>query len=216
MTSFFSKNFAISLLITIVSYQLYNNPNSILNKRLRAYRSSNGIPYSPSLNLESSATVTSNKLSQHGKLFENKEILKVNDQVYVGIGYGLANIIVIEADSSFIIIDTLESINGAKEFRDDFNQLYNANNSECKGISAIIFTHYHADHTQGTTAFIDDPDNPPVIIAHELTEQGLLRVNSIQSSIVFTRAARQFGTHIKAFDELQVCLIDFVWLCMYL
>ena len=66
----------------------------------------------------------SSQLSQHTKEFGKKEVvihqeysvkkpifqvLKVGTNVYVAIGYGLANSVMIEGEDGLVIIDTLES-----------------------------------------------------------------------------------------------------------
>ena len=198
------KNIFITVLIGIIAFQyrLYTN----LTKKQRFSAS-----VASSINLSgdgdgngTNEIGVNKKLVEHTKLFNKKEVIKVNDQVYVGIGYGLANSIIIEGETSYIVVDTLESIEGAREFREDFNKLYNnSENTQYKLVSHIIFTHYHADHTQGTTAFYDDMDNPPIIISHSLTKHGLHRVNSVTNSIVYTRAMRQFGTLTREYDDIK-------------
>jgi len=53
-------------------------------------------------------------LEDHSKEFNKKEVLKVSDNIYVAIGYGLANSIMIEGDKGVVIIDTLESCEVAR------------------------------------------------------------------------------------------------------
>ena len=53
-------------------------------------------------------------LGEHSKEFNKKEILKIGDNIFVAIGYGLANCIMIEGDDGVIIIDTLESCEVAR------------------------------------------------------------------------------------------------------
>ena len=111
------KNLLIAFLICIVAFQyrLYQN----LTKKQRFSESvAASINLSSSSSSSSSSSINVNeKLVEHTKLFSQKEVIKVNSQVYVGIGYGLANSIIIEGLTSYIVVDTLESIEGAKEFR---------------------------------------------------------------------------------------------------
>eukprot|EP01084_Bolivina_argentea_P279073 477046_1 len=63
------------------------------------------------------ATTTINAETAHKKLIEHNkiwngtsEIIQVTDGIYVGIGFSLANVIIIETNQSLIIIHTTESI----------------------------------------------------------------------------------------------------------
>jgi glyoxylase-like metal-dependent hydrolase (beta-lactamase superfamily II) len=81
-------------------------------------------------------------------------VLKVGSNVYVAIGYGLANSVMIEGEDGVVIIDTLESCEVARwvpgiaipcrEVRAAFEQITS------KPVVAIILTHFHADHAYGT------------------------------------------------------------------
>ena len=53
-------------------------------------------------------------LKAHGKLFA-KEVLTPVPGIHVAVGYGLANVIMIEGDDGVIIVDTLESRSRATE-----------------------------------------------------------------------------------------------------
>ena len=44
-----------------------------------------------------------------------KELIEVTEDIYVGVGYGLANSIMIETENNLVIVDTLGSIERAKE-----------------------------------------------------------------------------------------------------
>ena len=103
------------------------------------------------------------KLGQHSNEFNKKEILKVLDNIYVAIGYGLANCIMIEGDDGIVIIDTMESTDTAKEVLDEFREITK------KPIVGIVLTHFHADHTNGIEVFLEDcKDQENVeIITHE-------------------------------------------------
>ena len=48
-------------------------------------------------------------LREHSKLFE-KEVVEVTDGVYVAVGFGLANSIMLEGDDGIIIVDTMETV----------------------------------------------------------------------------------------------------------
>ena len=50
-------------------------------------------------------------------------MLKVGKNVYVAIGYGLANSIMLEGEEGVVIIDTLESCEVAREVRAAFEEV---------------------------------------------------------------------------------------------
>jgi len=148
-----------------------NNQNNIIKKSLKN-------------------KVSSKKLKKHSNEFNKKEILKIDDNVYVAIGYGLANSIMIVGDTGVIIIDTLESVEVAREVKAAFSEI------SSKPIVGIVLTHFHADHSSGTQAFLDDAENDIDIYAHETFPKYFSQVMDVRSKITFKRAVRQFGTEI--------------------
>eukprot|EP01084_Bolivina_argentea_P070822 128783_1 len=142
------------------------------------------------------------KLKAHTAQFDTAEIIQVTDGVYVAIGYALANSIIIEGDTSLIIVDTMESVESANQVREDFAKI-TPPSTHNKPIGTIIYTHYHPDHTFGTAAYIDDIDNPPTIMSHPRTLREMTRIFSIASSITNIRATRQFGALLYEYDQHQ-------------
>jgi len=143
------------------------------------------------------------KLKAHTQEFGTAEILSVVDGVYVAIGYALANTIILEAEHSLIVIDTMESVEAAQKVRDDFAAM-TAPSTHNKPVRTIIYTHYHPDHTLGTAAWIDaEPGSPdfPTIMSHPRTLKEMTRIFSIASTIANIRATRQFGPLLRQYDE---------------
>ena len=124
-------------------------------------------------------------LARHSEEFK-KEIIKVTDGVYIAVGYGLANSILIEGDGGVIIVDTLESVEAAIPVKKAFDRITS------KPVKAIIYTHNHADHIFGATVFAGD-DNPDVY-SHETTLYYIDRILSILRPTIYKRSMRQFGT----------------------
>ena len=60
------------------------------------------------------------KLREHSNEFNKEEIIKVNDKIWVAIGYGLANSIFLEGSTGLCIIDTMDSIQSAQKALKDF------------------------------------------------------------------------------------------------
>jgi len=141
------------------------------------------------------------KLKAHSTQFNKAEILQVTDGIYVAIGYALANSIIIEGDKSLIIVDTMESLESADAVRKDFIAM-TPPSIHNKPVSTIIYTHYHPDHTMGTTAWIDKDQDPlPTIMSHPRTLKEMTRIFSIASSITQVRAMRQFGPLLHEYDQ---------------
>ena len=74
--------------------------------------------------------------------------MKVLDNIYVAINFGLANCIMIEGEDGVIIIDTMEGPEPAREVLEEFRRITD------KPIVGIILTHFHADHVYGIETFL--------------------------------------------------------------
>jgi alkyl sulfatase BDS1-like metallo-beta-lactamase superfamily hydrolase len=124
-------------------------------------------------------------LAAHSAEFE-KEVIEVAQGIYVAIGYGLANCILLEGDDGVVIVDAMESEEAATAVKQAFSQI------TAKPVKAIIYTHYHPDHTNGATVFAGD-DNPE-IYSHAATSYYMDRISTITRETTYRRAMRQFGT----------------------
>ena len=90
-------------------------------------------------------------LAAHGKLFERK-IHRVVDRVYCAVGYNLANIIAVVGPEGMVVIDTGMDTAQAQAVLADLRRLTDA------PVAAIVYTHHHTDHVQGTSALVDPDD----------------------------------------------------------
>lgn len=124
------------------------------------------------------------KLVAHSDEFR-KEIIQVTDGVWVAVGFGLANSILIEGDDGVIIVDTMESPQAAADVKAEFDKLTD------KPVKAIIYTHNHYDHVYGAKVFAGD-DNPQVYAQEDLDTLVQTR-QSVVSGAIYARSARQFG-----------------------
>lgn len=118
-----------------------------------------------------------------------RDIVQVTEGVYAAVGYGGSVFTMVVGDDGVIMVDTGGSPRSSAQAREAL-----------RGISplpvrAIIYTHGHADHTNGASAFVDEGSRPDVwaharfgVELRTLREKGL-RVNRL-------RLARQFGIHL--------------------
>ncbi|WP_432405440.1 alkyl sulfatase dimerization domain-containing protein [Wukongibacter sp. M2B1] len=131
--------------------------------------------------------VTPEELAKHSAEFE-REILEVADGVYVAIGYGLANSILLEGSDGVVIVDTLESVEAAKPVKKAFDSITS------KPLKAIIYTHYHSDHIGGAGVFAGNQEID--IYTHEETVQELNNAAMV-SEVIFDRSMAMFGNYLS-------------------
>jgi alkyl sulfatase BDS1-like metallo-beta-lactamase superfamily hydrolase len=142
------------------------------------------------------APVTSNtakpSLEAHSEIFK-RSFEEVDPGVYLAIGYGLANVIIIDAPDGLIMVDTLESMEAAEELLPDIRKLRQQTG---KDLTDIIYTHNHSDHVFGTGVFTGDQPTPVRIWAHEDTADRVHEVVNVLRPIIYLRAMRQFGSFL--------------------
>lgn len=142
------------------------------------------------------ASELSNKeLAGHTAEFK-QEIIKVTDGVYVAVGYGLANSILIEGQGGVVVVDVMESVEAAIPVKNAFE------NITLKPIKAIIYTHYHADHIIGAGVFTENKKID--VYSHNKTLDELDRVTTVTQEITYKRGMRMFGTFLEN-GELENC-----------
>ena len=124
-------------------------------------------------------------LSEEHRNEFRRDIVEVTDGIYSGIGFGLANSIMIETSDGLVIVDTLGSEERATEMLEEFRKI------SSKPIKAIIYTHNHLDHIGGTTIFAKEGE--PEIYAQENILYNIDNISTTIRPIIFERSARQFG-----------------------
>lgn len=112
-----------------------------------------------------------------------EKFLEVVPGVWHVLGVGHSNAIVIEGDTSVILVDTLDTLERGQRLLEFIRK------TTGKEVKTIIFTHGHPDHRGGAGAFAD---SEPEIIAFKpavpvLAGTGLLK------DVQELRGARQFG-----------------------
>ena len=140
-------------------------------------------------------TQSETSLAKHTEIFEER-VEKVADGLYIAIGFGLANSILIEGIDGVVIVDTMESMEAGLRVREAFRKVTD------KPVRAIVYTHNHADHIFGAEAFVDD--EAPQVYAHATTEKYIDKIINIMRPIIFTRSMRQFGSLMPQ-DAVENC-----------
>jgi len=129
------------------------------------------------------------ELTAHSDIFK-KRIEKIGSNIYVAIGYGLANSILVEGKDSVLIIDCMESMKSGREVKAAFDSICG------KPVKAIIYTHFHTDHTGGAAAFAENKTVD--VYAQELLPYYLNQTNALLRDITEKRAYRMFGVFLDS------------------
>ena len=90
-------------------------------------------------------------LTDHGRKMD-QAIIQVDDNIYLGYGYGIDTPVMIEGDDGIIIVDPGESVEMASVVRDEFRKITD------KPLKAIIYSHNHIDHISGVRAWTTDEE----------------------------------------------------------
>ncbi len=136
-------------------------------------------------------TAPESALIAHSKEFE-REVIRVTDGVFVAVGFGNANSIMIVGDEGRIIVDTMESDDAARDVKAEFDRISRA------PVRAIIYTHGHPDHILGSNVMAGG-DNPN-IYAQATFASEQLGANPVRAAIV-SRSLRQFGMELSPADR---------------
>lgn len=132
------------------------------------------------------------RLRSHSVEFDER-IEHVVDNVYVAIGFGLANVMIIDAAEGLILVDCLENPLNMRKLMDEWNRRH-----EMKPVLAVIYSHFHTDHIFGA-AEVFRP-NVTQIWAHEFTASEMDKVFTTTAGTTFTRSMRQFGSLLSRED----------------
>ncbi|KAF0805597.1 beta-lactamase domain-containing protein [Alcanivorax xiamenensis] len=132
-------------------------------------------------------------LREHSTLFR-KGVEEVTDGVYVAIGYGLANSIMLEGDDGIVIVDTMSTQEEGQEVLAAFREITD------KPVKALIYTHNHADHVFGARAFAAPGEVP--VYAHATTQDKINRVVNEIRPIITLRSMRMFGTYLDGSERI--------------
>jgi alkyl sulfatase BDS1-like metallo-beta-lactamase superfamily hydrolase len=127
-------------------------------------------------------------LDAHSALFR-RGVEKVAENVYVAIGFGLANSILIEGGEGLLVVDTMESVEAAEAVLAEFRKI------SAKPVKAIVYTHNHVDHIFGASVFAGQ--DAPAVYAHETTAAHVGSLVNEFGPAIGMRSARMFGSFLE-------------------
>ncbi|HEY1077534.1 MAG TPA: alkyl sulfatase dimerization domain-containing protein [Fontimonas sp.] len=135
-------------------------------------------------------------LRAHGAEFE-RGVVKAAEGVYVAIGYGIANSILLEGDDGLIVVDTMETEQSARDVLAEFRKISD------KPIKALIYTHSHPDHIGGASVFAEG--NPAIAVYAQRDVVRNMEKTSIELQTAITqRSLRMYGARLPPEEILNV------------
>ena len=126
-------------------------------------------------------------------------LFKVVDGVYQVRGFSLANMTIVEGATGLIVIDTLSTVDAAREAL----ALYYAHRPR-KPVVAVIYTHSHADHyggVKGVTSEADVQAGKTKIIAPAGFMREVVSESVIAGNPMSRRVQYQFGIPLPRTDQ---------------
>lgn len=128
-----------------------------------------------------------------------KKLHKLNERVYVAVGYAASNVSFIVGDVGVTLIDTTETTQAAENVLSDFRQ-------HCDlPINTIIYTHSHRDHISGATVFAEGREIE--IIAADNFASDLVRTGTERPAphaALMARTKRQFGISLPNYERVSL------------
>ncbi|KEP64865.1 UNVERIFIED_CONTAM: metallo-beta-lactamase domain-containing protein [Hammondia hammondi] len=132
-------------------------------------------------------------LHRHSEEFE-KGIIQVVPDIYVAIGYGLANSVILNGTDGLVVVDTMESTATMRAVWSDWLKFPYSN----RPVKAIIYTHFHTDHIFGASAIA--APNVTEVHAYWLTFAEMSKVFTLTAGTTYRRSMRQFGVFVDSED----------------
>ncbi len=134
------------------------------------------------------------ELAAHTDLYLPPTVHRIGDRVSCAVGWNLANITMIEGDDGIVIVDTGMNVQQGTDVLAEFRRLTD------KPIAAVVLTHHHVDHVQGTTSFIDAAraeaggrGEPVPVYAHESLMDEYSQENVLIGPIMNARAIPMYN-----------------------
>ena len=117
-----------------------------------------------------------------------------HENIKVAVGYGLANSILVLGNSQSLVVDTMGGIETASRVIADLNI------PSDKPVTTLAYTHFHADHTLGAQAFVDQFSIENVI-SHETTLAEIRDFFGIKRDLISERSLKMFGSILQEKDK---------------
>ncbi len=134
-----------------------------------------------------------------------RSVIQAAPGVWVAVGFGIANSILIEGDDGAIVVDTMESLESAQAVAAEFAKV------STKPVKAIVYTHSHPDHVSGAPAFIVAGAEVPAgssagipIYAHEDVARNMDKISSELQPVITRRSLRMYGWGLTPEERLNV------------
>lgn len=123
-----------------------------------------------------------------------EKIYMPHENIKVAVGYGLANSILVLGNSQSLVVDTMGGIETASRVIADLNIPLD------KPVTTLAYTHFHADHTLGAQAFVDQF---PIenVISHETTVAEIRDFFGIKRDLISERSLKMFGSILQEKDK---------------
>lgn len=129
------------------------------------------------------------ELAAHTAHFE-PTVYAIGERVHSAVGWNLANTILVEGDDGVIIVDVGESSLQSAKVMAEFRKLTD------KPVKAIVYTHFHPDHINGTQAFVTPAQvsaGEVEIIAHDTLLENVVLQGATNGPILALRSGYSFG-----------------------
>ena len=123
-----------------------------------------------------------------------EQIHMPHENIKVAVGYGLANSILVMGNSESLVVDTMGGIETASRVITDLNI------PSDKPVTTLAYTHFHADHTLGAQAFVDQFSIENVI-SHETTVAEIRDFFGIKRDLISKRSLKMFGSILQEKDK---------------
>ena len=123
-----------------------------------------------------------------------EKIYTPHENIKVAVGYGLANSILVLGNTQSLVVDTMGGIETANRVIDDLDIPSN------KPVTTLAYTHFHADHTLGAQAFVDQFSIENVI-SHETTVAEIRDFFGIKRDLISERSLKMFGSILQEKDK---------------
>ena len=139
-----------------------------------------------------------NKLAAYTEKEFQKGIVKVTDGVWVVIGFGAGQPILIEGTDGVILVDSGEGLQAAQAAKAEFDKITS------KPLKAVIYTHSHRDHVSGAKVFIGEAKVD--IYGRDPFSSDLMGDEAKLAKVIGARTKRQFGIGLSPTERISVGL----------